>query len=362
MTNQTNTINENNKKEDIMSKFNPKNCHAINVSGKRKGLQCGNPKGMLTIDDGRYLCNNHLKQFTKTKGVDFKFVDLPPVQEQLITHLELPQPDLRVRTPAQVIAGIEGVHRASEVLASIDAGTNPITHQYLNKETITMPSPTPHGDKGQPNEEYELHCAEHQDQEFALLSLTGHRPPKIGGYNPNVRYWVCFFSLAEKIKSFVTNNPDKQVIIGSGLALGIDQLGLELAKFLDLPAIGFCPLEGFNAKWPSNSRMYLNELIEETCSEYWLQRVIDERNPTHHATINGVMYVSEPGYMAAKLHKRNHVMVDASDAMLALWDGTPGGTKNCLDYIVKKEVPRVIIHTKDLTITDEAKDLHALTS
>ena len=32
-------------------------------------------------------------------------------------------------------------------------------------------------------------------------------------------------------------------------------------------------------------------------------------------------------------------MVDRSDSIVALWNGTSGGTKNCIDYAEKKGKP-----------------------
>lgn len=35
------------------------------------------------------------------------------------------------------------------------------------------------------------------------------------------------------------------------------------------------------------------------------------------------------------------MMVDDCDSLLALWDGSSGGTKNCLDYARKKGKPYI---------------------
>ena len=36
---------------------------------------------------------------------------------------------------------------------------------------------------------------------------------------------------------------------------------------------------------------------------------------------------------------RNKYMVQQADVVLAVWDGTPGGTANCVQYAVKKNLP-----------------------
>lgn len=42
--------------------------------------------------------------------------------------------------------------------------------------------------------------------------------------------------------------------------------------------------------------------------------------------------VCKGGYSPAKMQVRNMWMVEYSDAVLALWDGTTGGTGNCVEY------------------------------
>lgn len=39
-------------------------------------------------------------------------------------------------------------------------------------------------------------------------------------------------------------------------------------------------------------------------------------------------------------------MVDNSDIVCAVWDGTPGGTANCIKYCKSKRVNRVVKYLK----------------
>lgn len=43
------------------------------------------------------------------------------------------------------------------------------------------------------------------------------------------------------------------------------------------------------------------------------------------------------------MQKRNEWMVDRIDELLAIYNGTPGGTKNCIDYAKKLGKPITII-------------------
>lgn len=70
------------------------------------------------------------------------------------------------------------------------------------------------------------------------------------------------------------------------------------------------------------------------------QRVLDRSSQ--------VVYVSDaetyPGPWVYQ--KRNEWMVDHADRVVAYWDGTAGGTANCVKYAKKKGVPvRNIINT-----------------
>lgn len=51
-----------------------------------------------------------------------------------------------------------------------------------------------------------------------------------------------------------------------------------------------------------------------------------------------VVVVSDGEYAVWKMQTRNEAMVDAADELWALWDGSSGGTKNCIDY-AKGKVP-----------------------
>ena len=36
-------------------------------------------------------------------------------------------------------------------------------------------------------------------------------------------------------------------------------------------------------------------------------------------------------------------MMDNSEAVIVVWDGTTGGTKNCVDYALKQKKPILVI-------------------
>lgn len=111
----------------------------------------------------------------------------------------------------------------------------------------------------------------------------------------------------------------------TGMAIGADQLfadavlALRLAHKSDfgdkIRLIAACPFKGQEVKWPELSRIKYNGIIK--CA-------------------NEVHYVCEPGYAPWKMQKRNEWMVDRAKVVLAIWNGKPGGTTNCVNYAIKK--------------------------
>ena len=145
-----------------------------------------------------------------------------------------------------------------------------------------------------------------------IVSGTGHRPDKLGGYSKEVHNRLTTLACAGlgDIKGTVTK-------VVSGGALGWDQALAEAALRLDIPLVMALPFEGFECKWPKESQEFLHSLM----------------NPAE------VVFVSEPGYAAWKMQVRNKWMVDNSDLVLALWNGTDGGTANCVRYAEKVGKP-----------------------
>jgi uncharacterized phage-like protein YoqJ len=138
----------------------------------------------------------------------------------------------------------------------------------------------------------------------SICAATGHRPGKLGGYSPAVA--ARLDRLAEEYLSIM--RPDRVI---SGMALGWDQAWTRAAVRLGIPFDAAVPFEGQESAWPSTSQADYRALLT-------------------HAT--RVSVISPPGYAAWKMQKRDQWMVDKCTRLVALWDGTPGGTKNCIDY------------------------------
>lgn len=122
-------------------------------------------------------------------------------------------------------------------------------------------------------------------------------------------------SLVDFLVSYLQQLQPSHVI--SGMALGFDQ-GLALAAIrCSIPFTAAVPFKGQEHKWPASVKTRYAALLREA---------------------QHVEYVSEPGYEPWKMHARNAWMVDRCDRLVALYDGSGGGTKSCLDYASSKGV------------------------
>lgn len=143
-----------------------------------------------------------------------------------------------------------------------------------------------------------------------IIAGTGHRLKKLG-FSDNV-----FNNLVDLVTNTLkTQNPDKVI---SGMALGFDQALAVASLNLNIPFISALPFIGQKDVWPNHAQNFYENLLKKA----------DE-----------IVVVSEGGFASWKMQTRNIWMVDNCDLVLALWDGSSGGTKNCLDYVKKCKKP-----------------------
>lgn len=151
---------------------------------------------------------------------------------------------------------------------------------------------------------------------------TGHRPNKLGGYSPE-----AFINLMNILDKWIKENKPTKVI--SGLAMGFD---LALAKVTidnNIPLICAIPCKDQQKLWSKDIQYLYNSIVLECLTN----------------EIHQVVYISDKPYTPKCMQKRNEWMVDNSDVILTIWDGTMGGTFNCLKYAKNKQ--KTIINLYD---------------
>lgn len=141
------------------------------------------------------------------------------------------------------------------------------------------------------------------------ISGTGHRPNKLGGYGLRP-----FLRLVQILKKWLADHPEVDEVI-IGMALGFDQALAQACVELNIPFTAAVPFEGQEKLWRYEDK----------------QRYFDLLNKAKR-----VIYVGSPGYSAKKMHNRNQWMIDNSDEVLTMYDGSPGGTGACIRYAETK--------------------------
>jgi uncharacterized phage-like protein YoqJ len=135
-----------------------------------------------------------------------------------------------------------------------------------------------------------------------ILAVTGHRPHKLGtGYSEN--------KLVGLAVTYVRVIDPRELI--TGMALGWDTACALAAIQTSVPFVAALPFEGQDLRWtPAQKARY----------RYILTRA------------SQIVTVSSGGYEAIKYESRNRWMADHCEEVLALWDGSAGGTSNMLRY------------------------------
>lgn len=151
-----------------------------------------------------------------------------------------------------------------------------------------------------------------------MICVTGHRPDKLGGYDRTSR---------ERLERFASNLLEARQPTGviTGMAQGWDQAVATACVALKIPFLAFIPFpaHAHSARWPAEARSRYESLLGHADMVYPCS---DEIPISHHQA-------------ARMMQRRNEKMVDrADDGVEALWNGTGGGTFNCIDYAQRRGV------------------------
>lgn len=151
------------------------------------------------------------------------------------------------------------------------------------------------------------------------LGITGHRPNKLNNeYNGG--------PLTNKIsnelcKAVMCAFPSQPILI-TGMAQGVDQIFAELAIDMNFRFVAVIPCLEQEKLWP--------EIAQER-----YHRILSSPLCHVHQVYNGPYY-------NGCMQRRNRYIVDNCDKLIAVWDGSLGGTQNCIEYA--RYVGREIIH------------------
>lgn len=152
-----------------------------------------------------------------------------------------------------------------------------------------------------------------------IWAATGHRPDKLKGYDDGTleRY------TALACRFFMWVQPAKVI---SGMALGWDTAVALAAIRCNIPLIAAIPFEGQELRWPLH---------------------MQARYRTIRNWSTDIAIVSPGGFSVRSMQARNEWMVDRCDWLAAMWDGSHGGTFNCIEYATRRNPSRPIINLWD---------------
>lgn len=154
------------------------------------------------------------------------------------------------------------------------------------------------------------------------IAFTGHRPDKLGGYAKNSPMSLLVKAKLAEAVGTLAGGKLTDVECFTGMAIGVDQWAAQVCVALGIKFKAILPFEGQSATWPQDAQreyVRLLQLAEE------------------------IITLSPPPYTAKKMQIRNEWMVDRCDHLIAVWDGSTGGTSNCVAYAKRVETPLVIL-------------------
>lgn len=139
-----------------------------------------------------------------------------------------------------------------------------------------------------------------------IITVTGHRPNKLGGYN-NLSQLEKF---AENKLSDI-NSTVGPITVLTGMALGWDQAVAKACIKLNIPFIAYIPCMNQENLWSNKLKLEYYNILEQA---------------------KDVILVSDKDYTPECMKERNKRMVNDANIVLALWDGSSGGTCHCVTY------------------------------
>ena len=151
------------------------------------------------------------------------------------------------------------------------------------------------------------------EQRLHRVCFTGHRPEKL-----DVPEWKVVQVLEKEIDRAIA---DGYTTFISGMARGVDIWAAEIVisrkkKYPELKLICALPFEGFETSWSADWQKRYAIVLEKS----------------------DLVYPICKGYSRSCFQVRNKWMVDHSARVIAVWNGEPSGTKNTIDYAMKKAV------------------------
>ena len=142
-----------------------------------------------------------------------------------------------------------------------------------------------------------------------VLAFTGHRPEKLpwGSNESDPRCQALKRQIEAAVEQAAGEGYDTFLC---GMARGCDLYFAEAVLSLGLRLEAWLPCPSQTDRWNEADRARQTAILLRC----------------------GAVYMAEPRYSPGCMLRRNQRMVDAADALLTVFDGSPGGTGAAIDY------------------------------
>lgn len=180
---------------------------------------------------------------------------------------------------------------------------------------------------------------------YTKVAFTGHRPSKTGGYDRDNPTRVMIRTKLDEVCTYLIQNCYTDEFMEGG-AQGIDQdagdviLNIIRESKEESNGTPICalhaaiPFPGQERLWPKEGQDYYRNQLKDIADQDRTQVLVDYVHTTTPKT----------KWDAVKwLDDRNHHMINWCDLLIAIWDGTLGGTKNAIDYAKKVGKPILLL-------------------
>lgn len=166
------------------------------------------------------------------------------------------------------------------------------------------------------------------------IGITGHRPDKLGN---DYTYTGPLVKHIENriIKAFLWYEPEK---VNIGMAIGTDFIAAHVCGSLKIPYTAYVPQKGQERKWRDVDQKFYHRLLVNA-SRIWVADCNMFMNYDQFAELRMRPFDRQ------WLFKRNERIVYDSKRMIAVYDGSPGGTGHAYN-LAKNRVPILRINPR----------------